>query len=388
MYYGDSISHLVRARELVDSINPGLFEQLGNVWLPLPHLLLLPFTLIDPLFRTGFAGTALSLPCLAITSVFFYKIIKSQLNVWYIAIVGALLYATNPNVLYLGITPMTEAPFMLFFVGGAYYFLKWTSRSLNNSSYSSHVSCNSRGFTAIDPKQIGDSTSAKSSCVYINLVICSIFISLATLCRYEGWVLPLFLVTFVVVSLIRKQNRIHDRNYKIGTILVSALSFTGIALWLIWNAYTYNDPLEFANATHFSATQAMAGPNRATLILQPWNVIPLYGLSAYAIYGPIILSTAFCGYLFHKYMVSNGEGKKRRNLYLFLVMPPIFTIASLLAGVGEMNQGSWFNSRFLILVAPLVVFIGLHFHICVFQHNQVELYSFHGDNFSFIFLPT
>ena len=159
---------------------------------------------------------------------------------------------------------MTEAPFMLFFVGGAYYFLKWTSRSLDNSSYSSQVSCNSRGFTAIDPKQIADSTSAKSSCVFINLVICSIFISLATLCRYEGWVLPLFLVTFVVVSLIRKQNHIHDRNYKIGTILVSALSFTGIALWLIWNAYAYNDPLEFANATHFSAAaQAMAGPNRA-----------------------------------------------------------------------------------------------------------------------------
>ena len=129
LYYGDSISHLVRARELVDSINPGLFEQLGTVWLPLPHLLLLPFTLIDPLFWTGFAGTAISLPCLAITSVFLYKIIKSQLNVWYIAIVGALLYATNPNILYLGITPMTEAPFMLFFVGGAYYFFKWISWS-------------------------------------------------------------------------------------------------------------------------------------------------------------------------------------------------------------------------------------------------------------------
>jgi hypothetical protein len=35
MYYGDSISHLVRAREFVDSINPGLFEQLGTAWLPL-----------------------------------------------------------------------------------------------------------------------------------------------------------------------------------------------------------------------------------------------------------------------------------------------------------------------------------------------------------------
>src|ERR687893_25739 len=99
IYYGDSVSHLVRAREFVDSNNPGLFEQIGTAWLPLPHLLLLPFTLIEPLFRTGFAGTALSLPCLAITSVFLYKIIKSHLGVGYVAIVGALLYATNPNIL-------------------------------------------------------------------------------------------------------------------------------------------------------------------------------------------------------------------------------------------------------------------------------------------------
>src|SRR5688500_16665446 len=67
LYYGDSVSHLVRAREIVDSNNPGLFEQLGTVWLPLPHLLLLPFALIEALFRTGFAGVAISVPCLAIT---------------------------------------------------------------------------------------------------------------------------------------------------------------------------------------------------------------------------------------------------------------------------------------------------------------------------------
>jgi hypothetical protein len=127
IYYADSVSHLVRAREFVDSVNPGLFEQLGTTWLPLPHLLLLPFTLVEPLFRTGFAGTALSLLCLAITSVFLYEIIKSHLNVGYVAIAGALLYATNPNILYIGITPMTESPFMLFFVGSAYFFIRWMS---------------------------------------------------------------------------------------------------------------------------------------------------------------------------------------------------------------------------------------------------------------------
>src|SRR5437867_4394046 len=109
IYYWDSISHMVAARKLVDwSENPGL-NQIGTVWMPLPHFLLLPFILIDILFTTGFAGTALSLPCLALTSVFIYKIVKTQsaLHVAavasYAAIAGALLYATNLNFLYLGI---------------------------------------------------------------------------------------------------------------------------------------------------------------------------------------------------------------------------------------------------------------------------------------------
>jgi hypothetical protein len=91
VYYADSISHLVRSREFVDAINPRLFEQLGTAWLPLPHLLLLTFTLIESLFRTGFAGVVLNVPCLAFTAVFLYKIIKNHLNVDYVAIVGALL---------------------------------------------------------------------------------------------------------------------------------------------------------------------------------------------------------------------------------------------------------------------------------------------------------
>lgn len=362
LYYGDSVSHLVRAREIVDSNNPGLFEQLGTVWLPLPHLLLLPFALIEALFRTGSAGVALSVPCLAITSVFLYKIIKSQLNVGYIAIVGALLYAINPNILYMGITPMTEAPFMLFFVGAAYFFMRWMSGPWNYPSLNFQIRSSRLDITALAAKQAGQSNSARTPYVFMDLVMCSIFILLATLCRYEGWVLPLYFATFVIATIIKNQDHNHGRKYKIGIISVSALSFFGIVLWLIWNAFAYNDPLEFANASYFSAVaQALEGPNRAFLNLQPWNVVSLYGLTAFAIYGPVLLITAFIGYLFHKYLGRNDERKKRRNLYLFLAMPPIATIASLLVGVGEMNQTQWFNSRFLILMAPLIILF-----VCVF----------------------
>ena len=42
LLYGDAVAHLGIARRILDSRNPGLV-QLGSVWLPLPHLLMLPF---------------------------------------------------------------------------------------------------------------------------------------------------------------------------------------------------------------------------------------------------------------------------------------------------------------------------------------------------------
>ena len=121
LYYGDSVSHLVRAREIVESLNPEP-QQIGTVWLPLPHLLLLPFSLVNSLFTSGFAGTFVSLPCTAVAAAILYKMLRADSGILWIAVVGGCLYFLNPNIIYLGLTAMTEAPFMLFFIVSAYYF--------------------------------------------------------------------------------------------------------------------------------------------------------------------------------------------------------------------------------------------------------------------------
>jgi hypothetical protein len=316
VYFGDSVSHMLGARKLVDwSENPG-FAQLGTVWLPLPHLMLLPFTLIDPLFTTGFAGVAVSLPCLAITTALLYKMIKIHLigGISYIAFVGALLYALNPNILYLGITAMTEAPFMLFFVASAYFFQKWY----------------------VNPEHLR------------GLMFSSIFVILATLCRYEGWILPLFLASFATMLLIKDKSGVKKKT--VG-ILLAFVSFSGIIFWIGYNAYQYGDPLEFANAQYYSASsQALNRDIRETLFLQPANVMSVYGITALIMYGPLLLSAALLGYILHRRKTGS---KNRRVLYIFLALPPLFTIVTLLIGIGEMTF--WFNSRFLILLLPLIV---------------------------------
>ena len=56
----DAKAHLVVARRVIDSITPG-WQQIGAVWLPLPHLLNLLPVQVDAFYRTGASGVAISI---------------------------------------------------------------------------------------------------------------------------------------------------------------------------------------------------------------------------------------------------------------------------------------------------------------------------------------
>ena len=68
VYYADAVAHLVISRSIFDSLNPG-FLQLGSAYLPLAHILLIPFVVNDFMFHTGLAGTIVSSISTAITAV-------------------------------------------------------------------------------------------------------------------------------------------------------------------------------------------------------------------------------------------------------------------------------------------------------------------------------
>src|SRR5256885_12516605 len=56
LLYGDAVAHINIARRVIDSRTPGLL-QLGTVWLPLPHLLMVPFLISKWMWRTGIGGS-------------------------------------------------------------------------------------------------------------------------------------------------------------------------------------------------------------------------------------------------------------------------------------------------------------------------------------------
>src|SRR5215831_6418469 len=56
----DARGHLIVARRIIDSITPG-WQQIGAVWLPLPHLLNMLPVQVDAFYRTGASGVAISI---------------------------------------------------------------------------------------------------------------------------------------------------------------------------------------------------------------------------------------------------------------------------------------------------------------------------------------
>ena len=103
----DARAHLVVARRVIDSLTPG-WQQVGAVWLPLPHLLNMLPVQIDSMYRSGASAIAISVLSTAVASWGLSSVIMRVTGSSSGAIAGSALLLLNPNVLYLQSTPMTE----------------------------------------------------------------------------------------------------------------------------------------------------------------------------------------------------------------------------------------------------------------------------------------
>ncbi len=103
----DAKAHLVVARRVIDNITPG-WQQIGAVWLPLPHLIQAVPTQVDLFYRTGAFGSFLSIACFGVTAYAASRLVLAITGSRAAAVTAVLLLALNPNLLYLQATPMTE----------------------------------------------------------------------------------------------------------------------------------------------------------------------------------------------------------------------------------------------------------------------------------------
>jgi hypothetical protein len=199
LYYGDAESHFDIARRILDSQTPGP-EQIGTGWLPLLHIVLIPFVMHGNWWQTGFAGTIPSAACFAIAAIFLFAAAHRAFQSVPAAFAVMLVFALNPNMLYLSSIPMTE-PIFAASVAALLFATLW----------------------------FRDSQSIWA------LLLAAAASNAASLTRYEGW----FLIPFASLYLL-----IVAKN-KWLAILFGALASLAPLAWLAHNRFYDGDALEF-----------------------------------------------------------------------------------------------------------------------------------------------
>src|SRR5579863_2400115 len=116
LLYGDAVAHINIARRVFDSRTPGLL-QLGTVWLPLPHVLMMPFLISDKMWQTGVGGSIPSMVAYVFGVLGMFRLVRGVLSrkgepggsaraaAW----TAAAVYGANPNLIYMQATAMGEA---------------------------------------------------------------------------------------------------------------------------------------------------------------------------------------------------------------------------------------------------------------------------------------
>lgn len=323
--YNDARSHLDIGRRVVEGLKPGL-AQLGSVWLPLPHILMIPTVWNDFMWHSGLAGALQSMISFIATGLLVYKILEKLGVSIFGRIIGVLVFVANLNILYLQSIAMTELLLLATMTASAYYLIVWHKEGK-----------------------------------ILDLIKASFWVMLASLVRYDGWFLFLFSGLLVIFNTFKK------KGYKAAEgmfIFYATLAAFGIFLWFGWNQLIFGDALYFIFGP-FSARAQQAQLEQAGILVTKGNLwlslkIYLYSL----LYNSYTLPAIFG--LFGAIAIwSNSKlSSSVRIATSALFVPFLFNVLALYMGhsvlfIQGISGNTWFNVRYGIMMMPsIAIFIG------------------------------
>jgi hypothetical protein len=326
LLYGDARAHLDVARHVTDGLKPGL-AQLGSVWLPLPHILLVPLVAITPLWHNGAAGAIVGGACFVYASLRVFSLVEelsgSRLAAW----CGFGVFIVNLNILYLQSTALTEPVLLAFFMGAVYHLARWM-RTLGVR----------------------------------DLLWSALFIFCATLTRYEGW--ALLVAAVVVVGVWAKLNDRREKSPQANLVLFGVIGTYGIVLWLLYNLIIFRDPLYFLHSAYSAQAINEAQAQFAGTKGNAWESILTYGWDMIGILGAPVLIAGVGSSIA---LLAIRHPDRRRTMFTLALLgaPVLFEFVSLYAGqitirVPQLFPHGMWNDRYGIVALPFcAVAIGL-----------------------------
>ena len=305
LYFGDAEAHLNIARRIIDSQTPG-YDQIGRIWLPLPHLMMLPLVRIDWLWRNGLAGAMPSALGWVLAGTLLFAAVRRLFDTT-AAAASVAVFAGNPNLLYLQSTAMGEPVFLACLMALLYASVRFRQTQGWGAAAGAGVAC-----------------------------------CLGALVRYEGWFLIPFAAAYFLLTASKQRVAV--------AALFSALAALGPAWWLAHNWWLTSDPLDFYR-----------GPGSA-LAIQHSAPYPGYGnwslawryfrTAAQMCAGPGLVWTGLAG-------IAAGLFKRCFWPLLLLALPGVFYIWSIHSTatpifVPTLWPNSLYNTRYGLAVLALL----------------------------------
>jgi len=332
--YGDAESHLNIAKRVISGLTPG-FAQLGGIWLPLPHVMMLPFIWSDFLWRTGLAGSIVSSLSYIVSAVFIFKTTGLLTRNRWAGLFASLIFMLNPNILYMQTTPMTELPLIMFFTLSIYFFLRF----IRNDNY------------------------------IFSLVAAAFFGFCATLTRYDGWFLVMFQALTVFGMYIRNvftERQTAWRKLEGKLLMYATPAFFGILLWLVWDYLILGDALYFTNSEFSAKAQQAAWLSKGELpaFHHIGTAIAYYVVTAMSNIGIVVFLFAVVGFISY---ILNAQSKHRYLTAFVLLTPFIFYIVTLFVGQSVIFiphltpvgfEWRLFNVRYGLMAVPFAAVFG------------------------------
>jgi hypothetical protein len=331
MLYADARSHLTIARRLIDGSNHGMV-QLGTVWLPVPHIVLTPFVASRWLWHTGLAAIPVDIACLVIEALAIFSLVRTITRTRWASWIAVTLLLSNPSVLYLHTTALTEPVLFAALLATTAMLAKWIA----------HAKPWSGGEIA---------------------VYCGLPAALAVLSRYDGWAFVVAATLFVFVV---AQARWRQWRYSLRVTRCFATPPVIAAAWWMWfNWINFGDSLEFQRGRYSAQAQQELLARRG--LLPDMHDLPsslhTYASSVWRGAGWFLLGAAIVGMVLWAW-------RGHRSLpglapWLLVGVPFAFYVLSLVTGqavirLDDVNGQGMFNLRYGVEMVPgLAVFVAL-----------------------------
>jgi len=213
--YGDAVAHLHIARRIFDS-RTARFSELGSVWLPLSHILLIPFVQNYAWWANGIAGVIPSALSYIASCAGIYRLARCWLDPAPAALALAF-FALNPNLLYLQTTAMTEPLFLCEVIWIVVWLVEWRLRLDENPPQATRLQ------------------------LQIALTLIA-----AIFTRYDGWIIAFLAWTSIGVSLLKRRRLRHSPYFWLASVAIVAAPIA----WLIYNSVSFGDWLYFARGPY------------------------------------------------------------------------------------------------------------------------------------------